>query len=483
MLYEQKIKYMEYRESGTKVKGAGFVKLERWGEAWNMLLQISGLPSGCTGEKGVYFCGGRKEVLVGLISMEQGRGRLELQEDDTQDPAEDGIRFAEAERIRIPIGPEKEVVGILREAPAAGGVKSQEKTSGSREGLMESREGLTKSRESLSESREGLSESREGLTESREGLMESREGLTESREDLMGSREDLTERQEKTSESQELLAELREKLFVGEVEKNALGEESPGDPAGAEKQTEMIQTRRNPGTEELQENFDLEINIADMKPEEIGESEQMILRKLENSEKSFAEEQGKNTELKLGESFAGEPGQAIPRKLENGEKSSVKEQENTAGTVPRGGLGPEPSLQATSQEKAIAQENPQPYVFQAALQPDKWEQLRSIYPSVRPFGDDREYLRISPGDFVILKDRSYRLANNSFLLHGYFNYKHLILHRSARQGETIYFVGVPGNFYDKEKEVAILFGFESFECAREPAKEGDYGYYMMRVEL
>lgn len=441
MLYEQKIKYMEYRESGTKVKGAGFVKLERWGEAWNVLLQISGLPAGCTGEKGVYLCGGRKEILVGLISMDQGRGRLELQEDDTRDPAEDGIRFAEAERIRIPIGPEKEVVGILKEIPAAGGVKSLEK------------------------------------------VEENRENLTESRENLTESRESLEERQEKTSESQELLAELREKLFVGEVEKNALGEESSGDPAGVEKQAEMIQTRRNPVTEELQENSDLEINITDMKPEEIEESEQMILRKLENSEKSFTEEQGKNTGLKLGESFAGKPGQAIPRKLENGEKSSVKEQENTAGTVSRGGVGPEPSLQATSQEKAIAQENPQPYVFQAALQPDKWDQLRSIYPSVRPFGDDREYLRISPGDFVILKDRSYRLANNSFLLHGYFNYKHLILHRSARQGETLYFVGVPGNFYDKEKEVAILFGFESFECAREPAKEGDYGYYMMRVEL
>lgn len=119
----------------------------------------------------------------------------------------------------------------------------------------------------------------------------------------------------------------------------------------------------------------------------------------------------------------------------------------------------------------------------AILQPNKWEQLRAIYPVITPFGDGREYLRISPGDFVILKDKSYRLANNSFLLHGYFNYKHLILHKVENKGETKYYVGVPGNFYDKEKEVAILFGFESFECRTEPAREGDYGYYMMRVEL
>ena len=35
----------------------------------------------------------------------------------------------------------------------------------------------------------------------------------------------------------------------------------------------------------------------------------------------------------------------------------------------------------------------------------------------------------------------------------------------------------------KEKQVAIMFGFESFECAEEPAQAGDFGYYMMRTEL
>ena len=123
------------------------------------------------------------------------------------------------------------------------------------------------------------------------------------------------------------------------------------------------------------------------------------------------------------------------------------------------------------------------YAYVDALKPGKWEQLRAIYPPISPFGDSRKYLQISPGDFVILKDRSYRMVNNSFLLHGYFTYKHLILHRMNRKGETVYYVGVPGSYYNKEKEVAILFGFESFEGATEPAREGDFGYYMMRVEL
>lgn len=43
--------------------------------------------------------------------------------------------------------------------------------------------------------------------------------------------------------------------------------------------------------------------------------------------------------------------------------------------------------------------------------------------------------------------------------------------------------GVPGNYFEREKQVAIMFGFESFECEAEPAKTGDFGYYMMRTEL
>jgi hypothetical protein len=44
-------------------------------------------------------------------------------------------------------------------------------------------------------------------------------------------------------------------------------------------------------------------------------------------------------------------------------------------------------------------------------------------------------------------------------------------------------VGVPGNYYEKEKQVAVMFGFESFETKTEPAKEGDFGYYMIGVVI
>lgn len=117
------------------------------------------------------------------------------------------------------------------------------------------------------------------------------------------------------------------------------------------------------------------------------------------------------------------------------------------------------------------------------IQDDKWHQLWEIYPHISPFQDEREYLSIGPNDFVILPGKYFRMANNSFLLHGYHNYRHLVLKKINHHGEEKYYIGVPGNFYDREKQVAVMFGFEGFESLKEPASPGDYGYYMMRIEL
>ncbi|MBR5247650.1 MAG: hypothetical protein IKV27_01700 [Lachnospiraceae bacterium] len=119
----------------------------------------------------------------------------------------------------------------------------------------------------------------------------------------------------------------------------------------------------------------------------------------------------------------------------------------------------------------------------ATLHEKKWRQLSEIYPHIAPFRDERDYLSVGPGDFVILPEKYYRLINNSFLLHGFYNYGHMVLAKTMKRGEETYYIGVPGNFYEKERQVAIMFGFESFECRQEPATDGDFGYYMIRVEL
>lgn len=157
-------------------------------------------------------------------------------------------------------------------------------------------------------------------------------------------------------------------------------------------------------------------------------------------------------------------------------KPSVKEEKTPGETVVQTEeAAPE---KARKEEKHPAQETRQPRMLE-----DKWQQLTAIYPHIQPFRDERDYLSIRPADFLMFPAKDYRQVNNSFLLHGYYNYKHLLLSRVEQRGEILYYIGVPGNYFEKEKQVALMFGFESFECAEEPAQEGDFGYYMMRVQL
>lgn len=52
----------------------------------------------------------------------------------------------------------------------------------------------------------------------------------------------------------------------------------------------------------------------------------------------------------------------------------------------------------------------------------------------------------------------WHLANNNFLLHGYYNYHHLVLLESSEQT----MLGVPGIYHEKEGRAAAAFGFAKF---------------------
>lgn len=112
------------------------------------------------------------------------------------------------------------------------------------------------------------------------------------------------------------------------------------------------------------------------------------------------------------------------------------------------------------------------------LKENKWEQILDTYDKIHPYGDERVYVKLEPKDFLILSSKYQHLVNNSFLLHGFYNYRHVIL---GKEGE--YYLGVPGVFYEREKMVALMFGFEAFECESGDPKAGTFGYYLRKVEL
>ena len=85
-----------------------------------------------------------------------------------------------------------------------------------------------------------------------------------------------------------------------------------------------------------------------------------------------------------------------------------------------------------------------------------------------------------------LPRREWRLANNSFLLHGFYNYHHLLY---IEDGDKIW-IGVPGIYHEKEKAVANTFGFSEFRRLTDMELElseeekntyDDFGYWCRKV--
>lgn len=128
----------------------------------------------------------------------------------------------------------------------------------------------------------------------------------------------------------------------------------------------------------------------------------------------------------------------------------------------------------------IGQEFEEVYSFD-----NKWDQLVHEYPQIHPFGDERVFISIEPKDFIVLQASCQKLVNNSFLLHGFYNYRYLILGPDKEMGDgngECFYLGVPGTYFEREKMVAVMFGFEGFECAG-PVEIGKFGFYMRRVEI
>lgn len=122
------------------------------------------------------------------------------------------------------------------------------------------------------------------------------------------------------------------------------------------------------------------------------------------------------------------------------------------------------------------------FVKRQEVYKSKWEQLKSGRKKVNLMGKESDYVQITPNDMIALSNPYHSLVNNAFLLHGYYNYKHLIL-GPAKGNKSNFFIGVPGNFYKQEVNAARMFGFEYFENGGDKVEVGDFGYYMKKVKL
>ena len=110
-------------------------------------------------------------------------------------------------------------------------------------------------------------------------------------------------------------------------------------------------------------------------------------------------------------------------------------------------------------------------------------QERESAAETKEYREEKKKARkIQRSDISVLPRRFWFLANNSFLLHGYHNYNHLLL---AEEDGRLW-LGVPGIYDPREAKVADLFGFPQFtreyaDCLElepeECSDNADFGYW------
>lgn len=166
------------------------------------------------------------------------------------------------------------------------------------------------------------------------------------------------------------------------------------------------------------------------------------------------------------------------------EGSTLEEAEN----MPNETLVEAKELKATQQTAAVSEKNVSVAEGMGKLLSaweNEWERFTATHTLFCPFDeDDGVYgVKLQLQDFTVLPKQYHYLANNSFLLHGYYNYQMLLfgyMEGEARQ----WFLGIPGVFSNQEQLLAGIFGFPEFRTKQVTRqKTGEFGYWYRYLDM
>lgn len=112
-----------------------------------------------------------------------------------------------------------------------------------------------------------------------------------------------------------------------------------------------------------------------------------------------------------------------------------------------------------------------------------WQQLTSSLPLIQPFSNENIHcVRAELKDLRLLPPSNWHLCNNSFLLHAFFTYRHLIFGEIPSAKEHKWFIGVPGIRYRQEHVLAAIFGFSDFLPDKESSdSDTPFGYWVVSM--
>lgn len=147
----------------------------------------------------------------------------------------------------------------------------------------------------------------------------------------------------------------------------------------------------------------------------------------------------------------------------------------------------DPEKEAAAEEETIPEEED---VLKEETAPAEQEPLLEEEKETAAAEEKRQVFfcqKIQRNELAKLPRCEWKLSNNSFLLHGYYNYHHLML---LDDGEWLR-LGVPGLFHPKEAKAAQAFGFPEFIRRRdieveledeEQEDEEKFGYWCRCVK-
>ena len=120
-----------------------------------------------------------------------------------------------------------------------------------------------------------------------------------------------------------------------------------------------------------------------------------------------------------------------------------------------------------------------------ATQTDPFEKLFVRADYIDAFDDDYFYdcIEVSPEKLKCLNQNEIDIAGNSFLLHGYYNFRHILFGRVRDNlDNTKYFIGVPGMYCNRERYMASMFGFNNFKKSHRSDYSNPYfGYWYQEI--
>lgn len=505
MYYDKRIRYLSYYESGIKLQNAGYVKFQVRDSLCQMIVYVKGPRLMGSGEARVYLLSempGKKrgenlyqesrkndqeKHLLGTLAIRNGQGYCAVRL-HAENMADSGLRYDEICGIKIELHEYQYLEsqwtvvnfmpGTHQDRGDAGRIQRQD---GGDAGHMQRRE-----EDNDDAAARNRWDGKDGAApEDRYGSAAVRgrygSALAGGRQSSMSEAEDdapvevsliVTPVSEKSRV--EKVAREIPVIDIDEMEEFETEDDfviMDGRGGNAEKAAAVFAEAPAETTENRTESAENQAVPADRRKEKpVTEEAGAISEKPSDEEESMQE--------MLERKILGEEAEAV-QPLRAGRSAEIKQPGQPEQTLEEEILQGMEEGEREDAPEAMEEIRP----AERELQPDKWEQLRKTYPVVHPIREEEEYLKIAPKDFVIFTERYQELVHNSFLLHGYYNYKHLILGRREKDGEAVYYLGVPGTFHEREKTVAVMFGFEAFDGKREPAENGDFGYYLRRVEI